>query len=483
MSVTRLTTRSAGAALGLAFLSASACGDDRPGFGGGETFVSDAGAVAPECYLQCSLDARSVIQSCTGEIVETCPVDQACGGARCQAPCAAAVEDRSSNGCDFYFQRPPTKRELRGGCYAAFVVNTSTQPVNLTLELEGQVLDISKSVFRTEPGSADLFPLEGPIAPNESAILFVSDSDPTNQESGIACPIGAVPAARYSVRAVRNGMGSAFHLSTNVPVSTAALWPFGGANSVVTSATLLLPVATWSKQHILVNAWEAHAIGNPSAQIFASEDDTELTILPVRDIQDGPDVKGGLAGKPAKYRLNKGQLLQLVQSEELSGSVVQSTKPTATFGGHECTYVPTKDIGACDNLGQQIPAVEQWGAEYVGVGYRPRLGNEHEPMIYRIVAARDGTRLDYDPEIPPGAPVELAAGEVATFAAGTGDAFVVRTQDVDHPVYLAAYMRSGSDFGGKGDPEFVNVVPVGQYLNKYSFYADPTYSDTSLVIV
>jgi hypothetical protein len=84
----------------------------------------------------------------------------------------------------------------------------------------------------------------------------------------------------------------------------------------------------------------------------------------------------------------------------------------------------------------------------------------------------------------------MSAGQVVTFTAGTGDGFVVRTQDVEHPIYLAAYM-TGADgdptatasFGGRGDPEFVNVVPAGQYLNSYSFYADPTYAETSLVVI
>ncbi|MDF2694622.1 MAG: hypothetical protein K0S65_3005, partial [Labilithrix sp.] len=39
------------------------------------------------------------------------------------------------------------------------------------------------------------------------------------------------------------------------------------------------------------------------------------------------------------------------------------------------------------------------------------------------------------------------------------------------------------DFMGNGDPEFVNVIPAGQYLNAYTFFADPTYDETSLVIV
>jgi hypothetical protein len=198
-------------------------------------------------------------------------------------------------------------------------------------------------------------------------------------------------------------------------------------------------------------------------------------------------VPGTLAGVPVTYQLGKGQYLQLVQSEELSGSIVASTKPTTVFGGHSCAYVPSNS-GAGDVLAQQLPPFEQWGNEYVGVAYRPRIGSESEPVPYRIVAARDGTRLDYDPHVPPGAPVTMSAGEVVTFTSGTGEAFVVRTQDAEHPIYLTAYMTGGdgvdrTSYGGLGDPEWVNLVPAGQYLSSYSFYADPTFEETSLVIV
>jgi IgGFc binding protein len=40
-----------------------------------------------------------------------------------------------------------------------------------------------------------------------------------------------------------------------------------------------------------------------------------------------------------------------------------------------------------------------------------------------------------------------------------------------------------SPYIGTGDPEFVNVVPAGQWLNSYSFYADPSFTETSLVVV
>ena len=491
------------AGLALSAASASACGDresfkvpvDGP-------FTPDASVdTGVDCLLQCSLDGRAVVRACTGEIVQECPPELACGAGACREPCEAAAADRRSNGCEFYFQPPLFTKYFGQSCYAAFVVNTSTVPVDVSLELEGRSLDISKSLFRTEKGSANLIPHTGSIPVGESVILFVSDRDPTSSPAGrtAPCPEGAVPAMRGDTLPDGTGIGTSFHLRTNVPVSAAAIYPFGGAQSFLPSATLLLPVPTWGKEHLIVNAWETTssfayvAIEQPGAQIVASEDDTDVTILPARDIQDGAGVVGSAARVPVTYRLSRGQVLQLKQAEELSGSFVTSSKPTSVFGGHACMTVPA-GRDACDTALQQLPSFDQWGSEYVGVGYRPRIGNEHEPMAYRIVAARDETRLSWDPVVPAGAPVTMSAGEVATFWGEVGTPFVVRTQDAEHPIYLAAYMSGGGtaestdvlgdqNMLGKGDAEFVNVVPAGQYLSSYSFYADPTYTETSLVIV
>jgi IgGFc binding protein len=451
---------------------------------------------ASDCRLQCSLDGRTVIESCTGNVIETCSDDLACGAGKCQEPCAAAAADGSSNGCEFYFQPPPFNPSFAPSCFASYVVNTSVKPVDLSLELGGEPLDVSKSMFRMTSGTAALTQHTGPIAPGEGVVLFVSDLPPdfpldplqVGLELYRRCPAGVVP-AMFTEPVTGTRMGSSFHLKTNVPIGLAAIYPFGGAASHWPTAMLLLPVTTWGKEHMLVNGWEVGSDGSPSAQIVASEDDTEVTIVPRHDIQAGNGVRGARAGRSAKYRLDRGQFLQLVQDYELTGSVVSSTKPTTVFGGNSCADIPTM-AGACDILQQQIPALEQWGSEYVGVGYRPRRGNEHEPVLYRIVAARDGTLFDYDPEIPPGAPTIMNAGEVAMFRVGTGDAFTVRTQDAEHPIYVAAHM-TGADGDSRtipsqaayGDPEFVNVIPSGQYLNSYAFYADPTYYETSLVVV
>ena len=475
----------------------AACGDDRGGFNQDDrTFETEPEGGAPDaeaCFRQCSLDGRSIIDSCTGGVLETCADDLACGAAKCQEPCAAAEADRSSNGCDFYFTTPKTTF-ANVSCFATFVVNASNKPATVSLELRGEELDLSGALFRALPNSTDLEPLEGPIAPGESAILFVADWEsgkartPGEMLYHSACPVGAKPAVESDSWARGSTIGDAFRLKSNVPVGVTWMYPYGGAGTHFPTATLVLPVSAWAKEHLVVDGWEAN-LGIPMTQIFAAEDDTEVTIVGSKDVANGAGFTGAAAGKPAKIKLAKGQFAQLVQTQELTGSLVYSDKPTVTVGGNGCAFLPSRS-GPCDTLAQQIPPYEQWGSEYVGVGYRPRSANTEEIVWYRMVGARDGTELEYDPVKPAGAPLTISAGELVLFRARSNDAFVVRSRDAEHPFYLGMHMSSGDgetnvspSYGGMGDPEFVNVVASGQYMSSYSFYADSSFSEHSLVIV
>ncbi len=118
-----------------------------------------------------------------------------------------------------------------------------------------------------------------------------------------------------------------------------------------------------------------------------------------------------------------------------------------------------------------------------------------ESILYRIVGMVDGTTLTYDPPIT-GAPTTLARGAVANFEA-TGP-FVVKSQDDKHPFYVAQMMSGAKTTSGSrpgatvslgfitatdlGDEEFVNMLPPAQFLTKYVFFTDPTYSTTNIVV-
>jgi hypothetical protein len=195
----------------------------------------------------------------------------------------------------------------------------------------------------------------------------------------------------------------------------------------------------------------------------------------------GNGVPSGPANTPVTIMLQAGQYVQISQDAELTGSPIQSDKPVGLWAGASCLNVPVS-AAACDSAHQQIPPVRALGSRYVGVRYRNRaaaMGEETPP--WRLVGAVDGTQLVWSPSAPAGAPLALAQGQLAEFQAS--GPFVVESQDASHPFYIAQYMTGGDGFGGEGDPEYVNIVPTGQYLNRYVLFTDPTYPETSLVVV
>lgn len=121
------------------------------------------------------------------------------------------------------------------------------------------------------------------------------------------------------------------------------------------------------------------------------------------------------------------------------------------------------------------------GHEYAAVRYRDRVAGKAESAPWRIVGAADSTLLTYEPSAPTGAPTRLALGEVARFNAD--EPFIVHSQDARHPFFLAGEMTGGDDASEQGDPESVLTVPPDQYLPSYVLFTDPTYPNTSLVVV
>jgi hypothetical protein len=150
------------------------------------------------------------------------------------------------------------------------------------------------------------------------------------------------------------------------------------------------------------------------------------------------------------------------------------------FGGASCLNVPVNAY-ACDGAHQQIPPIKALGNAYAAVRYRNRVANKEESPPWRLVGAVNDTQLTWLPAKPPGAPDVLALGQIAEFT--SPGPFLVRARTLDHPFYLAAYMTGGDHYGGAGDPEWVNVIPTAQYLREYVLFTDPTYPETSLVVV
>jgi len=474
-----------------------ACSSRDSSFSGpGPAFVDqDARAeepAAPTCGLHCSRDLKQVLDGCKEDaVVEQCSVDQGCGNGRCVDACTAAALNKGSTGCDFWTLPPTDSIELPGSCFAAMVANTWDRPVAISAEYGAASLDISRSIYTVSRQNEEpvYTLLEGTLPTGEVAIVFLAHNETDMGKERTYCPPTVTPAMLVDPIIHGTAKTKAFHIKVDAPVSAYSIYPYGGADTHVPTATLLLPVSSWEQNYIAVSPFHfGQPLKRRTLQIVANEDDTEIRIRPTVEVRAAGGVAGATAGVTQTWTLSKGQVLQFVQPA-LTGSPIETTKPVGIFGGSECTFLPST-VNWCDTLQQQIPAIAQWGTEYAVVPFPSRINSlaesTRERVPYTIVAAADGTTFTYEPSRPRDAPEGLNAGESANFI--TDEFFVVRSQDAKHPFHVNVYM-TGSEYGGgtgsttTGDPDFVNVPAADQYLDRYVFFTDFTFPDTRLTVV
>ncbi|CAN5234948.1 hypothetical protein BH09MYX1_BH09MYX1_49010 [soil metagenome] len=479
-------------ALGFALLG---CGSNDPNRfltsdSGGNPFDDDSGIKFGDgggdggacSSLTCSSDLHSVID-CNGNVQSTCPDDQGCGaGGVCVPACDSAKANKSSIGCDYYSVDPDIISAGAGGCFAAYIANTWSGPITLTVERNGQTLNLA-NFARIPSGSGQSITYQalpgGQLPAGQVAILFLAYSGFVTCPGGVTAAVSGTPAY-----VTRTGRGKAFHITSSRPVVAYDIFPYGGGQSAATSATLLLPTTSWDTNYIGVNAFRKSQLvidGDPSMDILAQEDGTTVTISPTNAITAATGVVGTAKGVPVTYNLSKGEYVQFTQPLELTGSAIQSNKPIGLWGGASCLNIDVS-AAACDSAHQQIPPVQALGYEYIGARYRNRVepGPEEAPP-WRLVGAVNGTTLSWDPGPPSGAPLSVNQGQVVEF--NSAGPFRVKSQDAQHPFYMSAHMTGGDSYQDRGDPEFVNVIPPQQYLRSYVFFTDPTYSETNLVVV
>ncbi|HVY49674.1 MAG TPA: IgGFc-binding protein, partial [Minicystis sp.] len=424
----------------------------------------------------CSADQHDVID-CHGNVVSTCTGDQACDPNTlvCTNACQAAIDAKRSVGCDYY--ATDMDQIFQDVCFAAIVANTWSTPAHIQVAYQGNAL--TASTFTRIPSGSGPSLTYAPyddamgLPPGQVAVVFLSGS----QTSIVPCPVpSAVPTG---VMHQTTTMGNSFHITTDVPVVAYQINPYGGGSAQTTGSSLLIPTSAWDKNYVLVNV-TPFDIANPSLNIVAAEDDTTITMVPTQAVQGGGGIPAGAANAQMTFMLSKGQNAQISQQAELTGSVLQSDKPVGVMAGQDCMRYPQGNA-YCDHGEQMVPPVKALGSEYVAVMYRPRIQSE-TGAFWKLIGAVDGTQLTYS--TPVGGPPTLNAGQVVEFQSGTP--FDVKSQDSDHPFLLFTYMPGNQlipGLDGYGDPDFVLSVPPQQYLQDYVFFADPTYPETSLVVV
>jgi len=277
-----------------------------------------------------------------------------------------------------------------------------------------------------------------------------------------------------------------FYIESTIPVTAHQFNPANNVGVFSNDASMLVPVHSLGKRYRAA-CWPFQVTNQNTSgladylTVVASEDDTEVQVVPRANVLPGEGVPQTPAGVPMTVTLDEGQVLQLQSqggntSNDLTGSLIDANRPVAVYSGNECAMVPA-NYWACDHIEEQLHPIEAWGEHYYVVKFEPR-GSEAD--IFRVIADEDGTEVTTEPELP-GFPVTLDGGDFVEFEWG-GD-FEVESSD---PVSLIQYM-SGSQYTGAlngiGDPAMLVVVPSEQFVDEFIFLTPEGYLEDWITIV
>jgi hypothetical protein len=397
-----------------------------------------------------------------------CAFGELCNVGECVAACQLVEDTNSSEGCEFWAVDLPNHGNMNNFAMAVAVGNPSTKyAVDVSIydgNNNGQEQLLIQETI--QPRQVKRIPLAG----QHGNFQGYYNSDAGFQGTGI-------------------GYGRAFRIESNLPVIATQWNPIGGSSGYTGEASLLLPTHALATDYIDLG-WHEGATNQPGSfmVVVATENNTQVQIkpaIPVPATQDTP------AMNPANFsilNIDRYDYIQVSVDEglDLSGSIIDTSKPTAVFGGHRCAYVPTYDpnnglpYAWCDHLEEQLLPLEAWGNEYMAVRAPPRTPDPNEAfhpdedwMAWRIVGSKDNTVVNFEPSIEIGDSVNIDAGDVIQFESSMD--FHVSSNE---PILIAAYMPGGKLYlGNEGDPYMVQMVPIQQYRDDYVFLSDESYDN------
>jgi hypothetical protein len=404
----------------------------------------------------------------------------ACVGAYCDDPCAQAEATRSYMGCEYYAVPLAQTRELyeRIFDFRVVVANPSPRPVEVTVHRGSRI----EARRRIVPGGTVDIPLpwiDGVSFPN---------GEHWDHSSVVA--------------------DGAYRITSDFPVIVSQYSPFDYAvyqdalyYSHTNDASLLLPTHALGLEHVATSyepvSGPLGSLPGYLAVVGVAPEGTRVRVVPTAPIAADPEGRWPEtpAGEPLAFELAAGEVAQLVaapppscdesrpgwieetrfcreEGYDVTGSRVIADRPVAAFSGHVCAYVPW-DTPACDHLETQLAPLTTWGTELETTVMR-EPGSEATNLL-RVMAARDGTRVTFDPPIGEVATAELDAG--AHVELPLADAVSIRA---DAPIQVAQMLLGQNQTDPpleRGDPSLTVLVPAEQFRDDYVFVTPSSYAD------
>jgi hypothetical protein len=426
--------------------------------------------------------------------------------------CAQAAASKSYIGCDYW----PTV--LANSVWSTFdftvvVANTQGSPAEVTV---------------TGPGGVNK---TTSVSPNSLAKIYLPWVTELKGPDANSC--GATPSFAKSVIA-RQG---AYHLTSSVPVTVyqfnalefqATGGPPGkdwslclgnavcpsegrpvGCYSFTNDASLLLPsTAMTGNYRVATQAGTTEFREGGYFAITATADGTDVTVglSGTASVVAGNGVAATGPNGMLNFSLDAGDVVLVMgaasDTADLSGSLVEATKPVEVFAGMQCAENPWGAF-ACDHLESSVLPAETLGTDYVvTVPTSP-----HAKLVGHVVRFYgnvDGTTLTYSPAQPAGCPSTLDAGQVVEctgtpscpYKDDTGASMtascVTDTFEVTgtHEFAVSSFMLGGSVVDredsaedSQGDPSMSPMVATEQYRKSYIFLAPTDYEESFTDIV
>ncbi len=224
-----------------------------------------------------------------------------------------------------------------------------------------------------------------------------------------------------------------------------------------TDTYLAFPVDILGKQYrVMCYSWLASDLVAQFA-VVATQDRTTVRITPSVETREKRT-----KAVPFEIVLNRGETYQVMSrydpttSSDLTGSSVEADRPIALFSGHNCAYVPSTSVKACNMLAEQLPPVDTWGRRFVVGRMADRSGS-----VVRVLASVDST-LVYENE-----------RLVRTLQAGQFYENTHMTQNTifrsNNPILVAQFSKGYSSGDSVGDPMMMVMTPVEHYLPSHRF--------------
>ena len=194
-----------------------------------------------------------------------------------------------------------------------------------------------------------------------------------------------------------------------------------------------------------------HPVINAVIQVVATEDNTTVTITLRTNGKVQYQDKWYGDGQVISETLNDLDVFQVLADQDLTGTIIRSTKPVAVFTGDDCTMVP-ENKPPCNHLVEQIPPVFLWGKVFVTNPTPNSPGGDE----FHIIASQN-TEVKVDSQYK----VTLDQGEKYKIDVSWNKSSVISTTQ---PSLVMQYSKAGKS------PSMNLVPPMQSFTNDYTVY-------------